>query len=458
MRKCALPLAFLLVAASVFAQTAFVFDFTGDDSLSGELLGIGSGSARFKPAIAPSVTLEVPLAKIERIARAGVGSAPLRDDLDALALRDGSTLYGRFAGVEAGLVRFDVEAIGPVKLPFDLVASFTRAGAGAIERVGPADRFEVRSRSGSVLIGALSPEGSTTLLIAGPDVSSRLSLDAVASIHFPEPQAAAAPYPKGAIVVRVELANGAVLSGTGAEVKDGKVNFQLAGRQAVSIPLISTASLSFGEAGDVISSRQILAWSAFADLSAGGERDNTLEILREGLGASWKIVEVEETEPGADFRTKLNASRTLVIPETENWEADSEALALRMKPIFADYLARGGTIVACAPTGGAVEFLAASGLIDLIEESSVSDAEEIVFVGASAKLSKGVGSSFEALNATSYYSLGDKYPAEILAAYEDYGVAILRKVGRGRVIVLGMDYYEIKDGAARVLVNAVLAD
>jgi hypothetical protein len=317
----------------------------------------------------------------------------------------------------------------------------------------------VTTRAGSLLFGTLAPEGSAALVVSGSDVSSRLAVDAVASMLFPEPQTPAAPYAKGVVVVSVELANGSVLTGTGAELKGSQLSFLLAGKQSVSVPLLSIAGVSFGETGAFASSRQILLWSAFADLSGGGERDNTRKVLSDGLGSAWKIVELESPELSADFKAKLLASRALVIPEPENFDVDAATAGAELKPVLADYLAKGGTVVILGASGGSLSMYAAAGLVELTEAGSVWGDEYLAWTAAApAAYRKGVDAEFPSLNATYLYSVAGATPATSFAEYEGMSAILLRKVGRGRVVVMGFDYYEIKDGASRALVNAVLAE
>ncbi|MBN1242095.1 MAG: hypothetical protein JXA15_05230 [Spirochaetales bacterium] len=462
MRRSFLPLVLglmLVAAASGQAVAPFTFKFPGGDSLSGELAGLSASALKLKPAIAPTITLEVPLSKVSGFFRASIDALPPRTDLDVLVLRDGARLNGRFSGVESGTVRFDAEGVGAVRLPLDLVESLVRNGNPSPARLGATDRSQVTTRSGSVLFGNLAAEGASTIVVSGLDVSSRLSVDAVASILFPEPQTPAAPYPKGVIVANVELANGSVLSGTNAELKGGQLVFQLAGKQSVSIPLISVAGVTFGETGAFASSKQILLWSAFADLSGGGERDNTRTVLADGLGSSWKIVELENPDISAEFKAKLFASRALVIPEPENFDADPEELGLALKPLLADYLSKGGTVIILGATGSSLGMFGTAGLVELGESNSIWGEEFVTWTAsAPAAYRKGIDAEFPSLNATYLYSVDPSTPAATLAEYEGGAAILLRKVGRGRVVVMGFDFYEIKDGAARALVNAVLAE
>lgn len=462
MRRSVLSIALVLclvAAAASQAAAPFAFEFAGGDVLSGELAGLTATALRLKPSIAPTVTLEVPLAKVTGFARPAVDALPPRSDLDSLVLRDGARLNGRFVGIEGAQVRFDAEGVGTVRLPFDLVEYLVKPGQVVPVRIGAADRFQVTARSGSVLFGTLAAEGSATLVVSGGDVTARLSADAVASILFPEPQTPAAPYAKGIIVVNVELANGSVLSGTGAELKGSQLSFLLAGKQSVSVPLLSVLRVSFGETGAFSSSKQILLWSAFADRSSGGERDNTRKVLADRLGSTWKLVELESPDVSADFKAKLLASRALVIPEPESYDADSVKLGAALKPVLADYLAKGGTVVLLGATGGSLALYKEAGLIELTEAGSVWGDEYLSWTSAApAAYRKGVDAEFPSINATYLYAADGTTPATSFAEYEGMSAILLRKVGRGRVVVMGFDYYEIKDGAALALANAILAE
>jgi hypothetical protein len=70
-------------------------------------------------------------------------------------------------------------------------------------------------------------------------------------------------------------------------------------------------------------------------------------------------------------------------------------------------------------------------------------------------LAAGVGDSFASVNATYEYETEDPQ-LEPIATRPGGGAAVLvKRFGRGRLVLLGMDYYASSDAVDRLLVNAV---
>jgi len=62
---------------------------------------------------------------------------------------------------------------------------------------------------------------------------------------------------------------------------------------------------------------------------------------------------------------------------------------------------------------------------------------------------------FRGVNATTAYRVGPGLDAEVLAAAgDDRAVVVARRVGRGWVLLLGMDFYDRRVAHDRVLANA----
>jgi hypothetical protein len=70
------------------------------------------------------------------------------------------------------------------------------------------------------------------------------------------------------------------------------------------------------------------------------------------------------------------------------------------------------------------------------------------------RLGKDVGESFEAVNGTYAYETDDEKLEPVAKARGGAAAVLVKKIGRGAVVLLGMDYYERSAAIDRVLVNA----
>jgi hypothetical protein len=145
------------------------------------------------------------------------------------------------------------------------------------------------------------------------------------------------------------------------------------------------------------------------------------------------------------------------MPEWENFDSTdiSDDLAVKLKPIVAQFLQRGGKIVVLCPSDDFAAFLRDAGVTPY-DFSEGEDPETVQFTADGKRWSAGIGAEFQATNRIASYCFGEGPEPTIIASYEDGAVAMISKIGRGRVIVFGADFYESSGDTDRLLANLIL--
>jgi hypothetical protein len=439
------------------APHAVVFD--NGDRLQGRLERIADGELTLAPAVADRQKLTVDLARIERI-EATAAAEPNGDPADLLELWDGSMLYGRFRKITPQAVHFDIRRAGAARIPLARIAGLFRPDFTPPDTLPERRGHVLCAKKGDVLVGRIRPLGDGRIEVQGSAVKLAVAYDQIAGLYFPEQSAAdakrpAAEKPGGRLAV-LSLDDGTVLSGEGLSAASGQVRLTIEKGQEVTVPLAAVREIGFVFRGAAAGRRQVLVWGAYADRSE--ELPRTLGVLREVLPGGWRVVENTSAAPDAAFRKALSRSRALVIAEMETWnDGAAAAVTEKLKPLALRLLWRGGNVVILGATNKQVGALREAGLVDLHQPGSVSDNSSVPFTAAGRWLARGVGDSFNASNSTMTYTLGASAATTvILARHGDGGPCVARRVGRGWVIALGMDYYASNPGVATMLRNAVM--
>ena len=323
------------------------------------------------------------------------------------------------------------------------------------------------TKSGDILTGELSQNDAGGFVVSRDDLTATLEAGPGVSIVFPRadvaPQAADDPFehPQGRpehgrrgdekrIFGAAATRRGSTVIGADPEFDGTRMSLTLVGGGRVTLAADVLGEMSFSTRGGMLPHAGVLAWGRFADRD--DEFKKTLEVLKRDLGPGWRIKE-DFGDFDKAFEDALATSGALLIPEMEQWRGSEMALADRLKPLAEAFLRRGGNVVILGPSANATEFLKRAGLIDCTYTTS-SSSQKVSFTNAGARISAGVGASFQTANATFFYRAGGSGVTSL--AESSSGAPILaRQVGRGWVIVLGMDYYKHNDQTARLLVNAV---
>lgn len=426
----------------------FVLALANGDRLTGTLVGLDAGRLRFRPDATGDVDLAVPVAKIEGLERS-VPEDRVEPRGDRVYPVAGGVIHGALTEIDARRIAIDAHLVGPLELDLGTVAAFVRHGAEQPERSAADALHEVHESAGSRLVGQVDfqPAG---VKVSSPGLAAEVALREVTAILFPVAERPGAPAAERATICTLELMNGAEIVGTAPRLEDGRIVVGLGGGRTAAVPLEHVARAGFG--GAVAGgNRRVLLWARCADPEE--EAAHMAEALEEGLPAGWKVVVDAETDEAEKLAAALKPAGVLVVAEMESFDEDELPDPGELGRTLRAFLARGGTVVLAGVSDSAQGYWEEAGLVSLSSSSRVVDVEFECVRGH--PLAKGVGDSFAAVNGTEEYETEDETLRPV-AAREDGGAAVLvKKAGRGTIVLLGMDFYERSEAIDRLLVNAV---
>jgi len=196
---------------------------------------------------------------------------------------------------------------------------------------------------------------------------------------------------------------------------------------------------------------EILAWTTHADMD--GEYPNTVDAI---LQYRSDAVFTEFTgTTAAELEAALSGREVFLVPESENAVSSQlRAAGSDWAGVLGAFATAGGRVVVCGEYGHRWGFLDATGLLEYEYETYYSSGRTFRILKRGHRLVRYVPDpELVAVNATMVYSL----TSGTALAVDMEGQAMLasRKVGDGWVVLIGYDYCEYDDNAARVLANAV---
>ncbi|MFP4057108.1 MAG: hypothetical protein ACLF0G_09595 [Candidatus Brocadiia bacterium] len=431
------------------------------DQMRGRVEKLADGVLFVYPAVAPQSLLKLELEKVEHVAFADASEQKVPDTGHMLKGRDGTLVYGRFVRLGEEAVHFQVEGIGELRFPRKDVEEVSQVGSNP-PSAGGQEFCTVATVQGDLLVGDVAVGQGGSLEVSGAAVEAKVPLAAVAAVCFPvrdddPPDTARAEgdAEKEQVLCTVATRRRGSLVGSDPAFDGSRFSLELAGGQRVSVAADAVAEASFTKTGGAGAwgRRAVLAWGAFSDTDE--EFAHAVSALKDHFGSRWRIVEHMERSLDASFRRELVRSRALLVPEMESFDASAAmALAPELKKLTEGFLRRGGNVVVCGASGSHVQFLRQAGLLD-VQPSSSHDGATVPFTAAGRHISRDVGESFTTANATHFYRIGESITAEAFAENPSGAPIVGRRVGRGWVILLGMDYYEMNDGMKKILVNAI---
>jgi len=200
---------------------------------------------------------------------------------------------------------------------------------------------------------------------------------------------------------------------------------------------------------------KILGWTAYSDEDV--EVKNTVEALRKFY--SDFILENTPTTKPNELRQKLVSADVLLIYEKEAM-VDYEAVAQRFGPVLREFVKAGAGIIFCGShEHGAWKIIFKTGLLSgKAGPYDIWWSEKLKIENPSHPVLDGIGSFCETINATCYYQIRD---AEVLVSrtrttsWDGGAVVAVKEIGKGKVVLIGYDYYHYNEDAARLLANAV---
>lgn len=426
----------------------FVLAFANGDRLTGTLVGLDAGRLRFRPDATGDVELAVPLAKIEGLERS-VAQERVEPRGDRFYPVAGGVIHGALTDIDARRIAIDAHLVGPLELDLANVAAFVRHGVEQPQRSAADPLHEVHESAGSRLVGQVDfqPAG---VKVSSPGLAAEVALREVTAILFPVAERPAATPAERAAACTLELMNGGEIIGTAPRLEDGRIVVGVGGERTASVPLDHLARAGFGgiAAGG---SRRVLLWARCADPDE--EVAHMAEALEAGLPGGWKVVVDAETDEAEKLAAALKPAGVLVVAEMESFDEDQLPDPDELGRTLRAFLARGGTVVLAGVSDSAQGYWEKAGLVSLSSSSRVDDVEFECVRGH--PLAKGVGDSFAAVNGTYEYATEDEALRPVAARDGGDAAVLVKKAGRGTIVLLGMDFYERSEAIDRLLVNAV---
>lgn len=433
----------------------FAVTLVNGDRITGTIVGLEAGSLRLKPDVTPEAAVELPCARIDGVSRTG-DAAALQPRGDRLYPVAGGVIHGPLSAIDAQGITVDVHLVGPITLPFAAVSAFVRQGNDQPERSAAARFAEVHDVSGSRFVGGIDV-GPSALTVTAEGVTATVAVRQVSAILFPVtaerrrdgdgPDDHARP-----LRCTLELLNGSEIVGVDPRLDETGIVVGIAPDRTMAVPLDRIARLSFGSgAGPAAARRRVVFWSQFADPEE--EVAHMVEALREGLPPGWSI-EMDGGGPqAADLAAALQPAGVLVVPEMESFDGAADVEAAAVGRDIKAFLGRGGTVVIAGVDDDTMPFWEEAGLLSLSAAERTAGGE-FTFVRGHP-LARDVGDSFKGVNATYEFETQDGDLVPVARGADGAAAVLVKKVGRGSLVLLGMDYFERSEAIDRILVNAV---
>lgn len=420
------------------------------DRLTGRILALDAERLSFRPDVARDAELDIRLPRLARIERSR-SLQPVEPRGDRVYPLAGGVLHGTLIGVTARSLTIDAHLVGRVQLPLDTIAAFVRDGRDLPHRTAAPELHEVLRRTGEPRIGTAAFTTGGLSIVRDGDATA-VPLPDVEAVLFPLPEPEPAnPEPMAAGCV-IRLLNGGELVGSRPEFDRDLVSVEVAGGGRVAVPLAHLERLSF-EAPEIgfAGPRRVVFWTTCADTDE--EAKHMAEALAEGLPKGWELDAEAEHPQLADLEADLLKAGVLVVPEMEQFAQKKLPDPDRLGGVLRAFLERGGTVVLAGVGDAPAAYWKAAGLVSVTANHRANNGEFRFAKGT--PLAAGVGDSFAAVNATHEYQTDDEQ-LEPVAIRDGGGAAVLvKRFGRGSLILLGMDYYASSVAVNRVLVNAV---
>ena len=429
----------------------FVVSLANGDRLTGRIVATDDTRLSFRPDVARDGELDIALPQIARVERSKPQD-PVEPRGDRVYPRAGGMLQGTLVRVSPRTLTLDVHLVGQVQLPLAALAMFVREGRELPIRTATSDLHEVFPAAGEPLIGeAAFTAGGLTVSHQG--VKKEIPLHTVEAIAFPVREPPEPPdqvSPPGACVLK--LLNGCEFVGTSPQFDRDQITVAMTDVGRVAVPLAHMDRLSFGaHAAAFGGPKRVVFWSACADRDE--EVRHMADALTAGLPKAWKLDTPGDHPELADLEADLTKAGVLVVPEMEEFNGEKLPEPEKLGKVVRAFLERGGTVVLAGLGDKPAAYWKSAGLISLTANKRDNEAEFRLLKGS--PLADGVGDSFTSVNATQVYETDDPQ-FEAVASRDGGGATVLvKRVGRGTMVLLGMDYFATSDAVNRLLVNAV---
>lgn len=420
----------------------FVLGLANGDRITGTLVGLDDGRLRFRPDATKDVELPVPLGKIEGLERSRPDERvePRGDRVYPVA---GGVIHGTLTGIVGGRLMIDAHLVAPIELDVQSVAAFVRGDLEQPERSAADTLYEIHDAAGSRLVGqaAFQPTG---VKISSPGLTAEIALREVAVILFPVVERMGPT-----TTCTLELMNGDEIVGTAPRLEAGRLVLGIGGTGKAAVPIEHVAGVKFGGAA-AGGRRQVLLWTKCADEDE--EAAHLAEALEKGLPRDWQVVTDADAGDAETLAAGLKTAGVLVVAEMESFDKDALPDPGELGGVLRAFLARGGVVVL---TGmDKLEYWNETGLFTIASVKRADDKTPFTFVPGNP-VAKGVGESFTAVNGTHEYATKDDSLRPVATRQGGGAAVLVKRAGRGAIVLLGMDFYQRSPEADRLLINAV---
>jgi len=195
---------------------------------------------------------------------------------------------------------------------------------------------------------------------------------------------------------------------------------------------------------------QILAWTKYADIFT--EYPNTLEAISRYY-TDFEVTISTVTDSSA-LRTALVDKDVLLIPKQEGGSRSTfSSLGNSWKTVLHDFVNHGGKVILCGSNYGSEQILYSSELMNLNYWGRYSYGE-LTVLDTTHFITKALPSLIPIQRYTVIYNIAD-LPTNVLVMYRNYAAVAVKEIGNGHVILVGYDFYQYDDNAARIISNTV---
>ena len=194
-----------------------------------------------------------------------------------------------------------------------------------------------------------------------------------------------------------------------------------------------------------------LIWVPFTGFDRAEVRGATAAITVFENDFEWTLSKaLSEVELQRDLRGK---ECFILVEQDPQSEVNFKARGRLLGPVLREFARRGGSLIVLKQREASNEFLRAAELLDVTEIGRQFDTP-LRNVAPADLAMDGVPDVFSAAASTGWYDLRTT-DAEVLAVTETgHPVVVARRIGDGRVLLVGADFRDYTDAAARLLANA----
>lgn len=154
------------------------------------------------------------------------------------------------------------------------------------------------------------------------------------------------------------------------------------------------------------------------------------------------------------IQSELYGMETFLMVQQRGAEANFRALGRALGPVLREFVLHGGTLVVLKQLGSSMDFLPATGLLELRQIGQAWN-ESCRVVWPEHPVVNQVPAAFHPSAATAWYDIEGEDVEVYATSSGGHPVVAGRNLGDGRVVLIGFDYRDYSESSARVLANAV---